>query len=92
MLRISPQAKTASRVELRLAGQIGSEEAALLADELQCLWRDGIHIVLDLEGIEFIDRVGLALLSQWVAKGLELRGGSRFIQRMLRTSTAKGSD
>jgi len=90
MLRITVNSVTPSLIELKLSGHIGAEEGGLLEDELRRLHRDGTVLVLDLEEILFIDRVGLDLLEQWVGEGLQLRGGSAFIQRVLTASGLKG--
>ena len=92
MLRITPHTATHRPLEPRLAGRIGAEETALLAGELQRLSQDGTHLILDLDGIRFIDRTGLDLLEQWRGQGLHLRGGSPFIQRLLRASGLKGEN
>jgi anti-anti-sigma regulatory factor len=38
---------------------------------------------LDLTGVDFIDEVGLDLLQRWIDRGLQLRGGSAFIRKLL---------
>ena len=90
MLRITTHYINSSSVELKLAGRIETEEAALLEGELRRLLRDGTLSLLDLEDIQFINRVGLDLLKRWVDKGLQLRGGSAFIQRMLAANGLEG--
>jgi len=90
MLRITLHAPTHSRIELRLAGRIGAEEVALLESELHRLSQNGTLLVLDLEGILFIDRAGLDLLETWVGEGMQLRGGSAFIQKVLTAHGLKG--
>ena len=41
--------------------------------------------MLDLNGVFFIDEAGIAVLRQWLGERLVLRGGSLFIQQLLRT-------
>jgi anti-anti-sigma regulatory factor len=90
MLTIVAHSIDQNLIELELAGRIGAAEASLLEGEFQCLSGDGTRLVLDLKGIRFIDRTGLALLEQWSSKGLRWRGGSTFIQKLLTANGLKG--
>jgi anti-anti-sigma regulatory factor len=40
-------------------------------------------LVLDLEGVRFIDREGMAMLQRWSGEQLVLRNASRFVHRRL---------
>jgi len=90
MLRITADSVTSCLVEFKLAGRIGAEETDLLEGELRRHRQNGTLLVLDLDGIQFIDRAGLDLLERWAGESLQLRGGSAFIQRMLTASGLKG--
>lgn len=39
--------------------------------------------MLDLQGVQFIDRQGIALLKRWGGEGVVLRDGTPFIQALL---------
>ncbi|MBI2502205.1 MAG: STAS domain-containing protein [Candidatus Latescibacteria bacterium] len=83
MLRIEVVTQSESRVELRVDGWIASEEVALLAMEISRRLQQGGRLVLDLEGVEFIDEAGIALLAGWPGEQLELRGGSVYLRMLL---------
>jgi anti-anti-sigma factor len=93
MIRIDVIAQTQKQVVLKVQGELADDDVDLLAGEL-CRWRVQVEqLVLDLKGVKFIDRQGLALLQQWarrepirgngVGVRLLLRDGSRFIRHLL---------
>ena len=83
MLRIEVVTQSASQAELRVDGWIAGEGGALLAGEISRRLQQGGRLVLDLEGVEFIDEAGAALLAAWPAEQLELRGGSIYLRMLL---------
>ncbi len=85
MLRITVVAQVPEEVVLKIEGQLTQDEAAVLEQEGTNWYRETERLVLDLTGIKVIDGCGLALLKRWVGERLELRGGSPFIQLLLRT-------
>lgn len=85
MLRIIVGTEVDHRIELHLAGRIGTDEVNLLDGEIRRLQHDGRLLVLDLEGIQYIDPPGLDLLRHWIGDAMQLRGGSAFICRVLAT-------
>lgn len=93
MIRIDVVAQTQKQVVLKVQGELADDDVELLAGELG-RWRQQVEqLVLDLKGVKFIDRQGLALLQQWTRREpirgngegvrLMLRDGSRFIRHLL---------
>ena len=93
MIRIDVVAQTQKQVVLKVQGDLADDDVELLAGELR-RWRQQVEqLVLDLKGVKFIDRAGIALLQQWarwepirgngVGERLMLRDGSLFIRHLL---------
>jgi anti-anti-sigma regulatory factor len=76
MLRI-----TQRDVTLSLEGRITRYEVALLRETVR-RGPDGAR-VLDLAGVAFLDEDGAKTLLDLRRRGLELRGGSPFVQQLL---------
>ena len=84
MLRIILISVPVGPMRLKLAGHIGAEEVDLLERELRRWLPEKEELVLDLEGIQFIDEAGLVLLKRWTASGVVLQGGSLFVRTLLK--------
>ncbi len=84
MLRITPDHRSHRPLRLKLAGDLSTDAVALLASELDRWWPQHSELVLDLNGVLFIDEQGLALLRKWAAQGLAFQGGSWFIRTLLK--------
>ena len=87
MLRIDVIAHGREETVLKMEGWLADQDVALLQQEGDARLREEKRLVLDLEGIRFIDRAGLDLLERWTKKGVTLRGGSLFVRSLL---TARG--
>lgn len=83
MLRISVASQSAEAVVLKLEGRVAREQVPLVEQELQS--RSGLRLVLDLEGVRHLDAAGLDLLERWHQAGVQLRGGSLFVNTMLQS-------
>jgi anti-anti-sigma regulatory factor len=84
MLRIMTVSQSPEEVVLQVDGWLVGEEVDLLEQEgVQVLGQDR-QLVLELQGVRFIDEAGIALLQGWSSQGLVLQGGS-FIQALLKT-------
>ena len=83
MLRITLSASSPQEAVLKLEGQVAGMDVGLVDQEGQRLLQEAAHLVLDLDGVQFIDEAGVALLKQWVGPRLSLRGGSPFLQALL---------
>lgn len=65
-------------------GRIAGDDVALLAREVEPRLKADGQLVLDLDGVRFIDRESTERLRGWVVEGLVLRGGSIFVRLLLR--------
>ena len=83
MLRITVISETGEEVVLRVEGWISGRNVALLDQEGTRWLRKGVPLVLDLNGVRFIDRAGMALLQRCATEGVALRGGSPFVRSLL---------
>jgi anti-anti-sigma factor len=85
MLRITLQTQSSDEVVLKVEGWITGEEVKVLQEEgAHWLKRTG-HLVLDLAGVRFIDRAGIALLQSWQGDQLALCGATPFVHALLET-------
>ena len=87
MLRIDVIEHGREETVMKMEGWLADQDVALLESEAEIHLRAGKRLVLDLEGIRFIDHAGLDLLERWTKKGVTLRGGSLFVRSLL---TARG--
>ena len=83
MLRITLVSQTEDQVMLKVEGTIAGKGVELLEQEGRPWQAPPSRLVLNLDGAEFIDSTGLALLGHWLGKGVVLRGGSLFIRTLL---------
>ena len=83
MLRLTLLSQTPVETVLALDGWLVGEDVALLEQEARPWFQEISRLVLDLEGVQFIDRQGIALLKRWVEEGVVLRGAVPFIQALL---------
>lgn len=86
MLRITLESQTLDEVILRVAGWLAGEDVELMEQEIVRWHQEGQRLVLDLEGVKFIDENGLALLKRWSERQLVLRGGSTFVRMLLKSN------
>jgi len=83
MLRIDVVRKTSDQAILKIAGRLADAEVAFLDEELtHWLARAGL-VILDLNGVTFIDEQGLAMLKRRPQADVQLRSESRFIRTLL---------
>ncbi|MBT4499282.1 MAG: hypothetical protein HOC74_16255 [Gemmatimonadetes bacterium] len=84
MLRLTVISQNVREVVLKVDGSLGGADVNILEQEGGYHLQGGGKLVLDLEDARFIDQTGLALLRQWSGEQLELRGGSSFVQTLLK--------
>ncbi len=65
-------------------GQINGAAVKHLRDEMRAQTTAQVPLILDLSGVDAMDREGADLLLRWGEDGLTLRGGSLFIRTLLR--------
>jgi ABC-type transporter Mla MlaB component len=83
MLRMSVTAQSPQQVVLALYGKIAGADVRLLRQEGERHLEQDARVTLELDGVQFIDDAGLALLRQWVDREVVLRGGSVFLRALL---------
>ena len=84
MIRLTIQSQTPEEVVLQVDGWVSGKNVPILEQEGTRLLREAQRLVLDLKGVQFIDEAGIALLQRWSGERLVLRGGSSFIQALLK--------
>ena len=83
MLRMNLKAQSTREVILTLHGKLAGAAVQLLEQEGENHLRATPRLLLDLDGVPFIDEAGLVLLQQWVGEKVRLRGGSPFLRALL---------
>ncbi len=84
MLRITPLSRDTHITVLKVEGWIAGRDIDLLDRELTCAFQKTSCVILNFDGIRFIDLAGIKRLC-WSQKHLSIRGGSPFIRIMLKT-------
>lgn len=84
MLRLSLISQSAREVVLAVDGWVAGKEVLLLEEEGDRRLQEAGRLVLELEGVQFIDAAGLALLGRWSGERLVLRGGAMFVRQLLK--------
>lgn len=83
MLRIDLVSASDGEVVLKVDGAIAEPDVGLLAEAGRAGLHPGRQLVLDIEGVEFIDPAGLVLLRAWSGQGLVIRGASLYVRYLL---------
>ena len=83
MIRLTIRSQTPEEVVLQVDGWASRKDVDILEQEGTRLLQEAERLVLDLKGVQFIDREGIALLRRWWGERLVLRGGSPFIRALL---------
>ena len=83
MLRMLREEQGPRRVVLIVEGRIVGEWADVLEDECLKLIRSGLSVTLDLAGVDFIARRGIAALDRLVRIGVQIRDCSPLIADLL---------
>ncbi len=87
MLRVTKTSENASRVTLKLEGQIVSDWAGEMERECRGWLQSKRLVLLDLEQVTFTDSRGVAMLRRAAADGVELRNCPPLIEALLRDET-----
>ena len=83
MIRLTVTAQSLDQAELGVEGALAGAAVLLLEGEGDRLLQQSSCLVLELNGVQFIDRAGLALLKRWAGERLVLRGGSAYVRTLL---------
>lgn len=83
MIRLTVTSQTHGEVVLKIEGRVSGPIVEVLEQEGTRLLEESERLVLDLEGVQFIDRACIALLKRWSGKRLILHGASPFVRTRL---------
>ena len=83
MVRLTVISQTNEEAVLKVEGWVSGADVALLEEEGARLLREAECLILDLSGVRFIDREGIALLQRWSGERLVLHGASPFVRTRL---------
>lgn len=84
MLRIEKVGEDAATVTLRLEGRVVAQWVTALEEECQRVPRGPKRLILDVAGVTFIDRDGVAMLGKMNGKRVQVVNYSPFLQELLR--------
>lgn len=88
MLRISETSTSIDRVILLLEGQVGNHSTDIVWETVEKVLAQGRQLILDLAGVTFADRSGIALLRELQQRQVALINGSPFLREQLKDTTA----
>ena len=83
MVRLTVISQSEEETTLKVEGWVSGADVALLEEEGTRLLQETERLILDLKGVRFIDREGIALLQRWSGERLVLRGPSSFLHILL---------
>jgi len=84
MLRIEKVGEDAGTVRLKLEGRVVAQWVAALEEECQPVLQRSKRLILDVAGVTFIDRDGVAMLAKMNGKRLQVVNCSPFLRALLR--------
>jgi hypothetical protein len=85
MLRLILRSQSPEEAVLEVHGWVAGADVALLAGEGGRLLGQSRWLVVQLDGVRFIDRAGLDLLEGLSGARLQVRGGSPFVRSLLQS-------
>jgi hypothetical protein len=83
MIRLIIGSQTPEEAVLEVHGWVSGGNVKIVEQEGMRLLEESQRLMLDLKGVKFIDREGLALLKRWSGDRLVLRGASPFVHTLL---------
>jgi ABC-type transporter Mla MlaB component len=90
MMRISVVQASSQTVILRLEGEVKGSWVPELRQSCEGVLSRGIVLALDLAGVSFIDRDGIALFHTLQDRDVALRNASSFVAELLGASNDNG--
>ena len=88
MLRISETSTSFEIVILLLEGQVAHQSADIVRETVEKILAKGGQLILDLAGVTFADRRGIALLQDLQKRQVKLINGSPFLREQLKQTMA----
>lgn len=92
MLRMILQEEPGGERALALHGRLTDDIVAVVEAECRRHLATTARLLLDLDGVSYIDGSGLSLLRRWRERGLAVRGGSPFVRALLAVERLEPSD
>ena len=83
MIRLIIRSQTPDEVVLEVHGWVSGKDVPILEQEGTRLLGETQRLVLDLDGVQFIDEEGMGVLRGWGSEGVALRGGWLFVRTLL---------
>ena len=83
MVKLTVTAQSPDQAALGIEGELAGAAVLLLQEEGTRLLRQSSCLALELDGVQFIDRAGVALLKCWAGERVVLRGGSAYVRALL---------
>ena len=83
MIRLTMRSQTPQEVMLAVDGWVSGKNVEIVKQEGTRLLHETPRLILDLSGVKFIDRKGIALLQGWSGERLGLRGASPLVHTLL---------
>ncbi len=83
MLRITKLSGPEPYITLKITGRIASESVAVLERQCTELLHGGQRVRLDAAEVGFVDRAGVALLKELLARGVKIEKGSLTVECLL---------
>jgi ABC-type transporter Mla MlaB component len=90
MMRISVVQSSSQTVVLSLEGEVKGGWVAELNQSCEKVLSQGIVLTLDLAGVSFIDRDGIALFHKLQDRAVAIRNASYFVAELLGASSDDG--
>jgi ABC-type transporter Mla MlaB component len=87
VLKISRSDRDSIHTTLRLEGRVTQADLSELERTCKESQKEGLRLVLDLTGVSFVDREGVAALNRMRRDGIILTGCSPFVGELLKESS-----
>lgn len=84
MLRISEICASGESVTLLLEGQVTQQSTEVVSETAEKVLEAQSHLILDLTGVTFADRRGIALLQDLQKRQVKLINGSPYLKEQLK--------
>jgi anti-anti-sigma regulatory factor len=85
MIRLTIRSQTPQEAVVQIEGWVSGRNVPILEEEGVRLLGESERLVLDLEGVQFIDEEGIALLKRWSGECLVLQHALPFVRLVLET-------
>ncbi len=87
MLRITENKDSSEIVSLRLEGQISNHGVEITREACEQMLKQGSQLRLDVAGVTFVDRAGVALLHELQRREVKVMNCSPFLREQLKVTS-----